>query len=153
MDTTFGRGRKTSVQNPFRQNYLHIKAVAKVTGIGDDALESLVVLTGTAVFRSKRPKNLVQRREAAAYIKQFAIPRFTDAEVYAAVQFIQNVRHQPSTEADRAHRQSVANATANPECSKCGVHMVVRTAKTRTSVGQQFLGCRKFPACKGTRQL
>jgi len=38
-----------------------------------------------------------------------------------------------------------------PKCPQCGAQMALRTAKTGTNAGQQFWGCTKYPACKGTQ--
>ena len=36
-------------------------------------------------------------------------------------------------------------------CPACGSPMKVRTARRGKSAGEQFYGCSRFPACKGTR--
>ncbi|EAQ96914.1 topoisomerase DNA-binding C4 zinc finger domain-containing protein [Congregibacter litoralis] len=127
--------------------------MATVTGLAEDELESLVVLTGTATFKKEKPRNLVLRRELASYIRKFEVPRHSDAEVYAAVQAIEDARHERSAETDRAHRLSLTKAAANPLCPVCGSQMTVRVAKKGVNAGQQFLGCTNFPRCRGTRQL
>lgn len=40
-----------------------------------------------------------------------------------------------------------------PPCPKCENPMVLRTVKSGEKAGNQFLGCSKYPDCKGTRQL
>ncbi|WP_374315332.1 topoisomerase DNA-binding C4 zinc finger domain-containing protein [Aquabacterium sp.] len=40
-----------------------------------------------------------------------------------------------------------------PVCPRCGSSMVVWEAKKAPSAGNKFLGCSKFPACKGTLPL
>lgn len=37
-----------------------------------------------------------------------------------------------------------------PDCPQCGEPMLFRTRKTD---GNQFWGCRKFPACRGVRNM
>jgi len=39
------------------------------------------------------------------------------------------------------------------QCQKCGKEMVVRTARQGQHVGQQFWGCKGYPACKSTTPL
>jgi len=49
-----------------------------------------------------------------------------------------------------------SNSTADqamPVCPRCGSSMVVREAKKGPSAGNKFLGCSKFPSCKGTLPL
>jgi restriction system protein len=38
-------------------------------------------------------------------------------------------------------------------CPSCGGQMVRRLAKTGQHAGQEFLGCARYPGCKGTRNL
>ena len=40
---------------------------------------------------------------------------------------------------------------AIPVCPQCGDEMIERTARRGPNAGQKFFGCRKYPACKGTR--
>jgi len=40
-----------------------------------------------------------------------------------------------------------------PPCPVCAKLMVMRTAKRGSAVGNDFWGCRDFPACRGTRQV
>lgn len=42
---------------------------------------------------------------------------------------------------------------AVPACPKCGSNMVVREARKGPSAGNKFLGCSRFPGCKGTLPL
>ena len=39
-------------------------------------------------------------------------------------------------------------ATVPPTCPKCGIQMVLRTAKRGNTPGQQFYGCPNYPRCK-----
>jgi restriction system protein len=40
-----------------------------------------------------------------------------------------------------------------PECPDCGSTMVLRTAKSGKTSGQQFWGCSSYPECKGTAEV
>jgi|WetSurMetagenome_2_1015567.scaffolds.fasta_scaffold282661_2 restriction system protein len=60
-------------------------------------------------------------------------------------QFIKNV--QP------AHKPTSEDKKAIVACPQCGSEMVLRTARKGANAGQQFWGCSKFPACRGTRKL
>lgn len=40
-----------------------------------------------------------------------------------------------------------------PTCQKCGIQMVLRTAKNGGNPGQSFYGCANYPKCKETVQL
>ncbi len=43
-----------------------------------------------------------------------------------------------------------AYAAVSPVCPACGGEMVRRTARRGPHAGEQFLGCARFPACRGT---
>ncbi len=45
------------------------------------------------------------------------------------------------------------NTPKVPVCPKCGVNMVLRTAKKGDKVGSQFWGCPNFPKCRATKLL
>ena len=45
------------------------------------------------------------------------------------------------------------NEAAEPSCPKCGSAMKRRTARQGANAGNDFLGCSRFPDCKGTRSL
>lgn len=57
--------------------------------------------------------------------------------------------------------QAIAGKTASAAtpvsqevaCPKCGSEMKQRTAKQGANAGQPFLGCVRFPACRGTRAM
>jgi hypothetical protein len=42
---------------------------------------------------------------------------------------------------------TVSTATDVPQCPKCGIPMVQRTAKRGPNVGQSFFGCPNYPKC------
>lgn len=41
----------------------------------------------------------------------------------------------------------------HPSCPRCGSEMVVRTAQKGPQAGNKFLGCTRYPKCRGTRNL
>ena len=45
------------------------------------------------------------------------------------------------------------NANIPPACPKCGVEMVLRTAKTGNNQGEKFWGCSNYPQCRGIVKL
>jgi hypothetical protein len=45
-------------------------------------------------------------------------------------------------------KQSASPQVGSPFCPKCGVPMVLRTAKRGNTPGQQFCGCPNYPRCK-----
>jgi len=84
----------------------------------------------------------------------------------ALVELLENVKKpgggDPGVETDAATVQpakqpeqvSGAKQQESPsECPKCGSPMLVRVAKKGPNAGARFLGCSRYPACTGTRDL
>lgn len=55
------------------------------------------------------------------------------------------------SESAQARLAAITNET--PMCPSCGGEMVRRTARRGPNPGQAFLGCRRYPRCRGTRVL
>jgi restriction system protein len=45
----------------------------------------------------------------------------------------------------------LASQVVGPVCPSCSAEMVLRTAKKGANAGEQFWGCSRYPACRGTR--
>lgn len=45
-----------------------------------------------------------------------------------------------------------SNEPITPACPKCGVYMVLRTARRGPSTGETFWGCTRFPHCRETQR-
>lgn len=54
---------------------------------------------------------------------------------------------------DQSFSEAPVLAGAVLSCPICSADMVKRTAKKGVSAGSQFLGCSKYPACRGTRTI
>ncbi len=69
---TFPTGDKFSFQNPFRQNYKHIKVLQKyLPFLGEGSFKNIVIFNETAEFKTERPENLKYFHEVPEYIKSF----------------------------------------------------------------------------------
>ena len=83
------RRRKSQFQNPLRQNYRHVCAIADDIGIPKSAVRSVVAFAGDCTFKTEMPDGVVRLRDAAAYIRQFqdtVIPATRTAGVVAAIE-------------------------------------------------------------------
>ncbi|PTQ70316.1 helix-hairpin-helix domain-containing protein [Pseudomonas sp. GV071] len=56
-----------------------------------------------------------------------------------------------STQPSSSSSVGSTRSTASNRCPNCGASMVRRTARKGRNAGNQFWGCSKYPACKGTR--
>lgn len=61
---------------------------------------------------------------------------------------ISEVQVKPSIRKADLFKQPVAT---NPECQLCGSAMIKRKARKGANAGNEFWGCSKYPACRGTQ--
>ena len=63
--------KKSSFQNPIRQNYKHICELSRNLGISADYFIGVVAITGDCTFKTDMPDGVVYSRQAAKYIRSF----------------------------------------------------------------------------------
>ena len=73
--------RKSRFQNPLRQNYRHICALAECLGISKDYFHSVVAFTENCTFKTPMPDGVVYTVALADYIKSFDRVLFDPAQV------------------------------------------------------------------------
>mgnify|MGYP000069173393 CR=1 FL=1 len=66
--------KKSKFQNPIRQNYRHICALAETLGIDKSYFISVVVFTDDCEFKGEMPKGVIYSQGAVDYIRQFTAP-------------------------------------------------------------------------------
>ena len=69
---------------------------------------------------------------------------FFDQGISAAVPDLEKTAQYPLT---------TEGGVASPDCPKCGMPMVLRTAAKGGRAGQQFYGCANYPKCRETQQI
>lgn len=72
---------KNHFQNPIRQNYLHLCAIADNLGLPKDILHGIVAFADDCEFKTERPKGVVLFNELPAYIQRFGESIITQSEV------------------------------------------------------------------------
>ena len=73
--------RKSRFQNPLRQNYRHICALAECLGISKDYFHSVVAFTENCTFKTPMPDGVVYTVALADYIKSFDRVQIDPAQV------------------------------------------------------------------------
>ena len=73
--------KKSRFQNPIRQNYRHICALADNLGIDKSYFHGVVVFTGDCTFKTDMPNGVVYSRGAADYIRSFGKPLIKVSQV------------------------------------------------------------------------
>jgi restriction system protein len=112
----FGR-RSYPFQNPLRQNYKHVRALAELTSVDDDALFSLVAFVGDSTFKTPMPENVTRAGGCLAYIRARRDLLLSQAEVDAAIDRIGSGRVVPSRTANAAHARHVRELVAQRKAS------------------------------------
>lgn len=136
-------------KNPLHQNYKHVKAVQAFLGVEPKFVFNTVVFVGGSEFMTDMPENVMQLPDLLPYIKAHTQRILSDSKV---VEFCQKLEvyigNAPFTHEE--HMRNIRENIANPICPKCGIKMVLRTAR---SGERQFWGCSNYPNCKSIKNL
>lgn len=149
-------GDRYRFQNPIRQNYKHVKTVQELLGLGRFQVIGVVAFVGRCRFKTPMPPAVVQGVfELVGFIRSKRAIVFDEDELPRLIEEIQAARLEPGRRTDIAHVRNVRRQMAERShnlgaCPDCGGVMVTRTNR---STGERFLGCNRYPDCKGTRPV
>ena len=73
--------KKSTFQNPMRQNYRHVCAIADNLGIDKSYVKGVVVFIGGSTFKTERPEGVVYAGGVAKYIRSVNVPIIKDKQV------------------------------------------------------------------------
>lgn len=73
--------KKNTFQNPLRQNYRHICAIAENLGIESKYIKGMIVFVGGAEFKTGIPEGVVYPCQIGSYIKSFKNDIIKDEQV------------------------------------------------------------------------
>jgi restriction system protein len=142
---------KQRFQNPLRQNYAHVKATRELLGLRPNQVHNVVVFVGDCTLKTPMPPEVVHGVFALAkFIKSRRFPVITEHELPAIVDDLLDYRLHPGWRTDVTHVRNVKKQIDAGACPRCGGMMVERANKRS---GDRFLGCNRYPDCKGTRSL
>lgn len=132
---TFYRHR-VRFQNPLRQNWRHLKALETLLDVPLAHLHSVVVLTGTAQFKTAMPAQVVQGAAVVPYVRSFNAQLLAPEAVQRILQQLDAQRLAPTHATHRAHvaqlRQRHAPAAAPQPPRSRTQAMVEATTPGRT---------------------
>jgi len=144
-------------QNPLQQNEVHVRAVRNLLRLHPEDVHNVVVFVGDSTFKTPMPPEVVQGvNELANFIKARSVPVFSQFELDRITKRIEESRLKPGARTERTHIRNVEEAISRkasaPEqaCPRCGGVLV---EKRNRQTGNPFLGCKRYPRCKGTRSL
>ena len=144
--------KKSRFQNPMRQNYKHICALADNLGIDKSYFIGVVAFTGDCTFKTDMPDGVVYSRRAADYIRSHNKPTIKASQVDELANAIAEWQGTVGEERKSCHvanlkkRHSAVREGDASACPYCGGRMVLRTRKKD---GAKFYGCESYPACRG----
>ena len=144
--------KKSQFQNPKRQNYKHICALADNLGIDKSHFIGVVAFTGDCTFKTDMPDGVVYSRRAADYIRSFGRPMIKASQVGELADAIAEWQGTVGEERKANHvanlkkRHTAVREGDAPACPYCGGRMVLRPRKKD---GAKFYGCESYPACRG----
>lgn len=149
------RRHKFTFQNPILQNYKHIKAVQEALGIEFNKVHGAVVFVGSANPKTAMPKDVFfGPKSLVMHIRSKHTPVFEEHELDRLAECLAKKALKRGFRTNRQHLSHLKAKAAIPRdvtrCPRCGAKMLERKNKTS---GNCFLGCSRYPKCKGTRDL
>lgn len=99
--------RSTAFQNPLRQNFKHVRTLATLAAIEENALFSLIVFVGPSTFKTPMPANVTRLMGCVDYIRARATALLDDADVARILGCIDNGRMEPSWRTHATHVENV----------------------------------------------
>jgi hypothetical protein len=143
-------------QNPLRQNYKHVKALAAALEVPEAIIHSVVVFVGASTFKTPMPANVTEGGGFVRYIRSVREPVLNEEQIQDLVRRIQAQRLAPTQATRRAHVRHLetrADPAAERLCPRCASPLVLRTLKTGARRGERFWGCSAFPQCRFTQPV
>jgi hypothetical protein len=140
-------------QNPLRQNYRHVMALAARLGLTKDKFHSLVAFSGKCELKTSMPYNVFvgdfhRRVQSTDGI------RLTDVEVSRVCEVLRVLESRSSEAAIDEHVGRLRERFSSTAiCPRCGDSLVERRSTKAASDGKLFLGCRAYPSCTYTRKI
>lgn len=87
-------GKKTSFQNPIRQNYRHIKCLAEYLKINESVMHTVVFFIGECEFKTPMPA-YVMNRGLSSFIKMFQRIQLSESEINRACGALAHLKLNP----------------------------------------------------------
>lgn len=144
--------KKSRFQNPMRQNYRHICALADNLGIDKSYFTGVVAFAGNCKFKTEMPDGVVYSRRAADYIRSYGTPKIKVKQLdelamaIAEWQGTLDEKRIDSHVANLRKRHAAVHMGDMLSCPYCGGEMILRK---RRNGGRPFYGCKAYPNCRG----
>jgi hypothetical protein len=131
-------GKKSRFENPLRQNYRHVKALAEFLGVPDDVLRPVVFFIGDCEFKTPMPPNVLATG-LCKYVQSYREQVLTPEEAGDILAQLTQAKTAPF--ATRAlHVSGLRERRGSNTCPKCGASLVLRTVRKGANAGGEFFG-------------
>jgi restriction system protein len=101
------RRSKQRFQNPLRQNHGHIKALEELLRLDSSKFHSVVVFSGSEVFKTSMPANVTKPGGLLPFIQVRTLPLIDYDEAVRLAAVIESNRMAPGRETNAAHIESL----------------------------------------------
>ncbi|QLE78250.1 NERD domain-containing protein [Francisella sp. Scap27] len=143
---------KSKFQNPIHQNYKHVKTIESTLNLDESLIKNIIVFVGSAVFKTKKPKNVFGLFKLRSFLKSQNSCNFTASEIKEYSNILNSTKLKNSIINNHKHVKSLTEKYKSVDtCPKCSSTLVERTVKKGERNGQTFLGCSNFPKCRYTK--
>lgn len=115
--------RKYRVQNPLMQNYAHVKAVQKVTGVHSQKIHSYAVMAGQASFSYGMPERVHSIWGVVRKIQSCRAPVFTRAHVVSICRSLNERRIKGGYWAAKRHVEKLKRRKEQEGMAKSDNHL------------------------------
>lgn len=146
-------GSTHQLQNPLRQNYRHVMALAAHLRLPRDTFHSLVAFSGDCELKTPMPPDVFVGGYESRVRGTDGI-RLTDTDVSRVCEALGALESGSTVAALAEHVASLHERfSSTTKCPKCGSPLVERRSTKPTSDGEPFLGCQAYPGCTYMRKL
>lgn len=111
--------KKTSFQNPLRQNYKHTATIVELLGIDQAKVFSIIVFVGESEFKTPMPDHVTDIAGMVSYINSKRVELFTSDEIGSILNAFDVIRIAPSIENINNHIDSLKSKSSNEKIRNC----------------------------------
>ncbi len=107
--------KKSSFQNPLRQNYKHIKTLqAMLDFLPSECIHSVVIFTGDAEFKTEMPINVMKLEKLKSFLRSFSTEAMSENRMQFCIGRIEAQRYALTHETDIEHTKRLNNKYGRP---------------------------------------
>ncbi|RGE44778.1 NERD domain-containing protein [Comamonas testosteroni] len=125
--------KRTTFQNPLRQNFKHTKTLQDLLGLDAEHVHSVIAFVGDCEFKTEMPAHVTKGHGFVAYIQSFTQTVWQPEEMQALLDRLEELRLQPGRATNKQHVTHVKELQASKSQRRS---QAVTTAKTANPVLQ-----------------